>query len=103
MQQKNLYIAGMHCKSCETLLEKSLINLDRVDEVEADSIRGTLRLGYTNKFHLPDVQKVITACGYAITEKFTERPFVNTNAKDWLLALGSLIIFFLLYNITGHF
>jgi len=44
MQEKIYYIAGMHCASCELLIEKRILKEKGVKAVDASLGNGTLRI-----------------------------------------------------------
>lgn len=55
--KKRFYIQGMHCASCEVLIEKTLIEKKGVRRVEASLVGGTLDIAY-------DAQIIKIDCGF---------------------------------------
>ena len=44
MNQKTYAVTGMHCPSCEAIIEKRLLKLDRIVKAEASMSRGTVTI-----------------------------------------------------------
>ena len=40
-------VSGMHCRSCELILEKSIKKLKNIEKVEANEKKGLVEIGYT--------------------------------------------------------
>ena len=80
MQEKIYYITGMHCASCELLIEKRLLKESGVKAVEASLGNGTVRIEYDG--HVPrvkDLDKWFKSDGYSFSEtrqKETRDPLV---------------------------
>ena len=100
---KNLKIPikGMHCRSCEILLEEQLKEVQNVYDVKANYRRGEVIVYYeeekplTNSLH----EKIVEA-GYLLgsAEKL---PLIIKNKKEYqnlLIAFIFLLIFFLLFK-----
>lgn len=69
MKEQIYYITGMHCASCELLIEKRILKEDGVKAVEASLGSGTLRIEYEG--HLPrakDLNKWFKSDGYSFSE-----------------------------------
>ena len=43
------YIKGMHCASCEVLIEKKLLELENIKSVEASTAKGEVLIEYEDK------------------------------------------------------
>ncbi|MCX6762104.1 MAG: sulfite exporter TauE/SafE family protein [Candidatus Moranbacteria bacterium] len=98
MQTKIIYIKGMHCVSCEKLLDDELKNIPGVTRVHADRKRGVVELGY-DKVE-PDFQKVkavVEKFGYTASQKKSEpTALVSKNSwQSWLWAVAFVILIIL--------
>ena len=43
------YVGGMHCASCELLIEKKLLELENIKSVEASTAKGEVLIEYDNE------------------------------------------------------
>ena len=43
------YVGGMHCASCEILIEKKLLELENIKSVEASTAKGEVLIEYDNE------------------------------------------------------
>lgn len=93
MKKICINIKGMHCQSCEILLENQLLQLDGVKKVNADHHQSQVEVFYDQA--QPDQQamaQVIKQAGYAVgREKSTG--IISGNIDDYLdLAMGLLVL-----------
>jgi len=103
LNEKIYYVVGMHCSSCEILIEKKLLETDGVKSVEAKAGSGEVVIEYegqkpSNEF----LNKIFYKDGY----KFSDQPKTgnNTDKKDWgfvAIAGGAVILLFLVLNKLG--
>ncbi len=106
MKEKIFFIQGMHCASCEILIEKKLLTQKGIDSVEASLSKNQVRIEY-NKGKLTEkrLNKIFAKSGYI----FSNHPFKQikkdkTNIKSiFLIACFSLllIISFILFSKSG--
>lgn len=96
MQTKIVYIQGMHCVSCEKLLDDELGNLPGVVMVRADRKRGIVELDYAS--FEPDFSKIkemTSKFGYVAFER-KNVPVASFNKqnswKPWVGAFGAVIL-----------
>lgn len=101
LQKLTIQIKGMHCRSCEILLEQSISKIPRVEKCEADWQAGTL-LVYFSAGQKPsenEIAEIIREAGYEIG--ITEKPSLfSKNPKDYkdlliafLFLIGAYFIF----------
>jgi uncharacterized protein len=70
MQEKIYYIRGMHCASCELLIEEKLLKQQNIQVVDASVGNGTLRIDHTgNPPHIKDLNKWFKSDGYHFSEE----------------------------------
>lgn len=99
-------IKGMHCRSCELLIEENLKELSHVKSVEVDYRKGEALVYYEGQTPNQDtINKAICAAGYEIgrSEKL---PFFSTDKKEYInlgIAFLFLMAVFLLLKGTGLF
>jgi len=73
MKEKTYYIHGMHCASCEILLEKGILEYPGVESVDASVGGGTVHIVYDGT--APKIQKLNTKFkkdGYTFSEEKLE-------------------------------
>ena len=98
-QEYLYYVSGMHCASCEILIEKKLLEIKSIKSVEASVNNGTVRIVYEGK--RPEVKKlnqIFRKEGYL----FFEEPIKKERGNHLLTTIGSallvIVLFFLLKN-----
>ena len=96
--EKKLFIEGMHCPSCEVLVERKLKKINGINGVNVDFRKGEAKIHYDK---LPDenkLRKAIKLCGY----KICKEPVVNQK-KNMIEIGGMLIVIFGLYLLMTKF
>ncbi|MFH1657079.1 MAG: sulfite exporter TauE/SafE family protein [bacterium] len=99
------FVKGMHCASCEILIEKKLLELQGIESVEASVKNGQVLIEYENEKPSKDkLNKLFQQEGYA----FLDKPFIGIEdgpkENDWIIIIGSalfIIIGFILLNKSG--
>jgi copper chaperone len=66
MMDKTIKVSGMHCRSCEMLLDDSISEVKGVKKVSADSRNGTVSVSVDDEGVLAAVKKVIADEGYKV-------------------------------------
>lgn len=76
-------IAGMHCKSCELLVEKNVAQVAHVKKVEVNHRQGQAQIYYNQKQPKEtDLAKAIETAGYKIGAPDVKH-FFSRNGKDY--------------------
>lgn len=90
-------IQGMHCRSCEILIEDELKNIKNVEKAIVDHKKGTAEIHYLGREL--DQDKVIEAIEKAGYKSGTAEkpPLISTNWRDWTDLLLSLMALFIIY------
>lgn len=99
------YASGMHCASCEVLIEKKLLEIKGVESVEASVKNGRVLIEYDGeKPSRETLNKLFKNEGYI----FSDQPFIKTKAdsqnNDWTTIIGFalfLIVGFIILNKSG--
>lgn len=108
MHQKTLHVSGMHCVSCETLIEQELNKISDISSVKADHKKGTVVLHFQNTFPENKIEKILQKGGYKIEKRsHNASPHCTSHKKntpkDWgqiaLVFLGMLGVVFLFSHI----
>ena len=66
MVEKILNVNGMHCKSCEILLNDTILEISGVEKVISDSKKGTVSVIYKEDAILAQIKSVIEKEGYGV-------------------------------------
>lgn len=104
MNKFNLNISGMHCRSCEILVEDSLSKVPEVKKVAVNYKKGAAEIYYSGKKpNLDQLEKAVYEAGYKTGEE--ERPALfskNVNDyKDLGVALLALLGVYLILKGLG--
>lgn len=98
MKTLTIDVAGMHCKSCELLLEKSLQKVENVEKVHANQSRGTVEISYSQ--NTPDrktIESIIKQSGYTIGKE-AKLPWFHADFGKYMetifIALTLLAVYF---------
>lgn len=97
MNTKTISIKGMHCKSCEILIEDELKKIKNVSSIDISHRTGTATIQYQGK-HLDhgDIVNAVREAGYELGTN--EKPAFFSSKKDDYIQLGFAgIILALLY------
>lgn len=104
MKTKKIYITGMHCVSCEKLLETELAEVPGVASVKVSYKRGEAEFEFAKKRpSFAQLQKVTQKLGY---EAFKEKPAKSfsgekekTSPSQWLSAVLLVAAILLLFKV----
>lgn len=97
MSKINLPIRGMHCKSCEIIIEKNLKKLPSVRDVRLSYKDGIAHIFC--KGAVPsqeELEQAVMEAGYEVGEK--ERlPWISTDFNDYMKLVYAMLLLFALY------
>jgi len=83
------YIEGMHCASCEILIEKKLLEIENIKSVEASTAKGEVLIEYDNEKPTPHkLNEIFKKEGYV----FSNQPIKSVNdfkPKEIFITLGA--------------
>jgi len=95
-KEHTYYIKGMHCVSCEVLIEKKLLELENIKSVEASATKSELLIEYKDK--KPPIEKLnelFKKEGYVFSDQprkamngFKSREFFITLGIGFLVIIG---------------
>ncbi len=100
MKKVDLTVKGMHCASCEVLIERKLANVHGIRNVKVSRTKETAEVEYEGDVRLEDLQKEIEADGYTLTPKEAIQPVIGqliTSKRRWAEIGAVAIIIFGLY------
>lgn len=106
MKTKKFHIKGMHCVSCEKLLDDEFRHIPGVKDVRVDRLKNTGEVDYEGaEIDFSEIQKVAKKFGYEAFEEKEEENSVfakkaNTgNWKDWIKAIVIVAVILLAFRI----
>ena len=95
MQKHTYYVKGMHCASCEILIEKELLSFSGVEFADAALANGQVNIGFNHdRPGLERLNELFRKNGYV----FSDHPFPK-ESSDWsrpILWAGLIITIFIL-------
>lgn len=102
MHQKIVSIRGMHCRSCELLLEDALGGIQGVTKVKVDFRKGRATLDHGAD--IPSQHEIINAvkqAGYEVGEP-GKLPWITKDRTDWrYIFIGVVLLVVLYYTLRG--
>jgi len=81
-------VKGMHCKSCEMLIEEELKEVKYVDKVEADVHKAQVEIYYEQEPDKNLIDEAIRRAGYSIGRTSDDEKYVFSHDKDSYKDLG---------------
>jgi len=90
------FVSGMHCGSCEVLLQKKISKIKGVSAVEASLQDGSIEITY-HKGHKPQIRELNTQfseLGYTFSN---EPSFVTPTQNSWPQAMIFMVLFGIFY------
>lgn len=82
------YVRGMHCASCEILIEKKLLEIENIKSVEASMVKGEVLIEYDNERPSPHkLNEVFKKESYVFSDQSKEA-VNNFNTKEFLITIG---------------
>lgn len=104
MSQLKISIKGMHCRSCEILVEDELKEIPGVEGVSVSSSKGTADVKYSGQRPSEDMlRRAVQNAGYDIGKEDTKH-FFSRNPRDWQelgIVAGGLFILYVILSTTG--
>ena len=107
MNKKTYNVRGMHCRSCEILVEDNILSkVQGVKKVDVNYHKGIVKV-YHNQQNISDrqIQKVIEEAGYRLGAD-SKRPLISKNSMVYIelfFAGGILLLIYFLMKIFGVF
>lgn len=96
-------IKGMHCRSCEILVERNLKKIAGVESVNVNYKSGTAELFSQGRPDQKEIQRAIENAGYSIG-KDDKKHFFSRNVRDYnelIIVAGSAFILFVILKLSG--
>lgn len=97
LKHRRFYVEGMHCASCEVLIEKSILEIDGVQAVDA-SLRNNsidIRHDENRNVTIKAINKELQQYGYTVGHKKVQTKKKRNIAKIIAVVLGIILVFFI--------
>ena len=92
------FVRGMHCASCELLIEKDLLAIKGVESVEASNAQGKITVIYENeKPSVEFLNKLFKTSGYTFSDKKIPEKNDAESVNGWLVFSVSLLVIAIFY------
>ena len=91
MKHVDIPVRGMHCASCELVLENALRDLDSTLTVKASTKKGRVTIGSKGDIDLQRIHAAIRNAGYDIGEK-NHIPWLSSDGEEYGLLLLAVMI-----------
>lgn len=101
MKEKTFFVQGMHCASCEVLIEKKLLEIEEVKSIEASVSRGEVLVEYEGKIptleKLNEIFKKENYVFYDQPEKKNGKKNSVSSPKDFLIILSTSLLIIIVF------
>jgi len=109
MKTKKFYIKGMHCVSCEKLLDDEFRQIVGVKDVRIDRLKNTGEVDYEeSEPNFSEIQKIAKKFGYEALERDSNNKKNEINKenklRDWIWSIvivGIIILLFRFFQNSG--
>ena len=64
--EKTIKVSGMHCRSCEILLEDSISEIKGAKVLSADHKKGEIKVSLEDESLLGQIKKIVEKEGYKV-------------------------------------
>lgn len=95
-QRVSLNIKGMHCRSCEILLERAIGGVEGVKRVKAYFRPGRVDVTLDGELNLTSLEKAVTEAGYTVGKEDIQH-FISHNSVDYLELAAAVAIVVVVY------
>ena len=96
MKEKTFFVQGMHCASCEVLIEKKLLEIEEIKSVEASASQGKVLVEYEGERpileKLNEIFKKENYVFYDRPEKKDEKKDEVFSRRDFLIILSASLL-----------
>ncbi|MFA6493012.1 MAG: sulfite exporter TauE/SafE family protein [Patescibacteria group bacterium] len=94
----NILIEGMHCRSCELLIEEELKKIPGIKKVVINYKKGQAELYSDISLDMEKVEKAVIGAGYCLSSvKANKKPWFSKNTIDYKDLVFVLILLVVLY------
>lgn len=94
MEQKKYFIEGMHCASCELLIEKEINKIEEISECKVNHKRGQLLIKSERAVDFKQLKKAVKKAGFqlATNGKSPQKQKSRNSFGDYLIILSIFVV-----------
>jgi sulfite exporter TauE/SafE/copper chaperone CopZ len=97
-QKMKIDITGMHCRSCEILLEDSISQVQGVKKVRTNFKKGSAEIEYDQTPDQKEIEKAVNTAGYRLGKE-DKKHFFSRNPMDYLELAAVAVVVGVVYAI----
>ncbi|NMB70284.1 hypothetical protein GYA27_03735 [candidate division WWE3 bacterium] len=98
---KTISIKGMHCRSCEILVEESLLQIPGVTQAKVSEKKGTAEVLYSGEISDDTFENAVTSCGYTIGKD--NKSWFSKDLNVYYDLMKATLVFVILYFVAKNF
>jgi len=103
MNKKTINIKGMHCRSCEILIEDEIRKIPGIVTVNIDHRQSEAKIKFKGSdVNILTLSKAIKAAGYEIGKE-EEKSFFSHNLNDYITIIFAALVIGILYLLGNEF
>lgn len=81
MHKDTICIKGMHCRSCELLVEDELLKVPGISKAVVSQSAGTAEIQCDCEIDPKQIEQAVESAGYSLG--VDEKPLISKNPRDW--------------------
>lgn len=81
MHKDTICIKGMHCRSCELLVEDELLKVPGISKAVVSQSAGTAEIQCDCEIDPKQIEQAVESAGYSLG--VDEKPLISKNSRDW--------------------
>lgn len=101
LKNKIIPIKGMHCRSCEILIEEELLKIDGIEKVKVSEKKGTAEIFYTGEVQDTHIENAVCSSGYSLGSD--SKGWISKNPADYQELFKAGLALVLVYFIAKWF
>lgn len=104
-----IHIKGMHCASCEIILEKELMKISKISNCKLSHRKGTLDIECEGEIPLKEIEEAVYKCGYHVVAEGNKKIKEKKKIEEYFqlififLGIGAIAFFLQKLEITRFF
>lgn len=108
-QNRKIYsIKGMHCESCEVLVERKFKKIDGVEKVKVNHLTGKAEVYYSKEPNLNQLNNLVEPDGYYVAhwsdkQNTKENPIHKNTNEDYIQMGGIFLVIIAAYYLMKQF
>lgn len=101
MYKQIIDIKGMHCNSCEMLIEDEVKQVPGVKKCKVNYRKGRAEISYKGQLDMQKVEKAVEEAGYSLGKE--EKHFFSHNPNDYKNLVLTIAVVFVIFNVARWF